>query len=151
MHSAPHRAGHTHRGSLAARRRDDWAAGEDPLLDSGGAGLAFNTRAVTLVSNLTWNAAPSSRPIDLKATLTARVAELGLGAAACQYLRSVAGARYSARTDLLRISSERHGDAAANKRYCVERLALLVAEARELAAKFGPMPLQRRLPAMPAA
>ena len=109
-------------------------------------GALQNLRAVTLISNLTWNAAPNSKPIDLKATVTARVAELGLPEATRQYLRSIAGARYSKRTDMLRISSERHSDAASNKRDCVERLVALVREAAGLAGLHGAMRLRRVLP-----
>ena len=136
------------RTNLASRRRGgvDFKEREDPLLNRGVHLFPFDARALTLVSTLTWNAAPSSRPADLKATLTTRVCDLGLPSPVAQFVRSIAGARHSRRTDELRVSSERHADAAANKRECVERLVQLVGEATALAQRFGELPTVPALP-----
>ena len=72
--------------------------------------------AVTVSSNMSWNAAPGSLNIDLKATLVARVSALGLEPAALPYLRLIAGPRYHAGKDVLRFSSQTHASATANKR-----------------------------------
>jgi hypothetical protein len=52
------------RASLAARRADDFRAGQDPLVD--GARLPFDVRAVTFISSLSWNAVPGTKGIDAK-------------------------------------------------------------------------------------
>ena len=133
--------------NLSTRRRDDFRLGEDPLLDRGPRALPFNIRGVTMISNLTWNARPNSNAVDKKATVTALVSSLGLSEPVNQYVRSIAGPRYNASNDVLRISSEKHADSASNKRECVERLVCLVIEATTLAEKFGPMKVSKTMPA----
>ena len=78
--------------------------------------LPFSARAVTLLSNMSWNAAPGTLNIDLKVTLVARVRHLGLSRDELPYLKLISGPRYSAEKDELRFSTNTHGSATANKR-----------------------------------
>jgi hypothetical protein len=64
-----------------------------------------------------------------------------------QYVRAVAGPRYDPSTDLLRVTSDSHKDAASNKRALVESMCRLVDESTALAAKFGPMKVDKVRPA----
>jgi len=132
--------------NLSTRRRDDFRLGEDPLLDRGPIALPFNIRGITMISNLTWNARPNSNAVDKKATVTVLVSSLGLNEPVNQYLRSIAGPRYNASNDVLRISSEKHVDSSSNKRECIERLVKLVKEATTLSDKYGPMKISKRMP-----
>lgn len=129
---------------MAVRTQEDYQKGEDPLEATP---LPFNAAAVTMISNLTWNAAPGHRALDAKATITARVTELGLSKAARQYIKLLAGTRYNATSGLLKFSSEAHPSAAANKREVLERLVSLVKEANSLADKFGSCEQKVNLPA----
>ena len=48
----------------SALRVDDYAVGEDPLLDGAGAGLPFKLDAITFKTHMTWNAPLHSRALD---------------------------------------------------------------------------------------
>ncbi len=109
--------------------------------------LPFNVRALTLTSNLTLTAAPGTKPIDARVTLTARVSDLGLDPATAQYVRAIAGPRFAPGKDTLRMSADTHPDSASNKRLVIERLAALVVAAKELAAKYGELKPAPRKPA----
>ena len=67
-------------------------------------------------SNMNWNASPGSLNIDAKVTLTAYVSSLGLEKETIPYVKLIAGPRYHKKKDLLRISSNMHKSATANKR-----------------------------------
>jgi len=65
---------------------------------------------------MNWNASPGSLNIDAKVTLTAYVSSLGLEKETIPYVKLIAGPRYHKKKDLLRISSNMHKSATANKR-----------------------------------
>lgn len=102
---------------------------------------------MTLSSNMSFSAAPGAGNLDRKAVLTARLGQLGLTPAEQAYVRLIAGPRYTPRTDVLKIASEKHIDAAANRREVVERLAALVHAAKQLLAAHGPATVVKSKPA----
>ncbi len=99
--------------------------------------LPFDIHAVTCKMNLSWGAAPGNNRIDRRAVLTCRVRELGLPAAVADYVRVIAGGHYDHPRDALKISIDRHVDAALNKREGIEQLVALCKRSTELLATHG--------------
>lgn len=123
---------------LHARRNNDYRTGTDPILDtSSQTKLPFDIRSVTFTSNLTLNAVPGTRTIDNKVVLTVRVKTLGVPLVVQQYIKLIAGPRYTPRTDVLRMSLDMYNDSASNKRLLMERMIHLVKTAETMAKEYG--------------
>ena len=88
----------------------------------------------------------SARPKDRRVRLDAVVGRLGLDRTVALYVRAIAGARYDKAHDRLSISCDKHAQAGLNRREVLEQLVGVVAEAKELKAKFGPFPRVTHFP-----
>jgi len=122
---------------LLTRRNNDYQIGNDPILDTKQTKLPFDIRAITLTSNLTFNAIPNTSSIDNKVVLTVKVKSLGLPLLNQQYLKLLAGPRYHPRTDILRMSLDMYNDSASNKRLLLERMIQLVNTANSMVKEYG--------------
>ncbi len=109
-----------------------------------GSKLPFDIRAVSVTSRQTVTSAPGSKPIDRRAFITCQVERLGVQKGVAAYVRAIAAPFYNARTDVLKISLDKHPDAALNRREALEQLVSLVTVAGKLHAKHGEFRKQRR-------
>ena len=101
---------------------------------------------MTFVSSLSWSTSPNGAAVDRRAAAVSRPAALGLPRAALSWLLAIAGPRYDAKKQRLRVASDAHSTAARNRRAVLETLVALAAEARRLADKHGALPTPRAMP-----
>lgn len=115
-------------------------------MPAAGTPLPLDLRGVTFVSSLSWSTVPNGASVDRRAAAIARPSALGLPPAALSWLLAIAGPRYDAKKQRLRVSSDAHATAARNRRAVLETLVALAVEARRLAGKHGALPVPRTMP-----
>ena len=99
--------------------------------------LPFDIRQVRMTTFMTLDAAPNTKRLDRRASLECYIGKLGLDPVVAKYVRAIAGPHYNAKTDVMKISSDSHADAASNRRKILEQLVALVQQGETLSAKFG--------------
>jgi predicted metal-dependent hydrolase len=96
--------------------------------------------------NLSFGSVPGSNRIDRRAVLSCRVPDLGLNPRVADYVRVIAGGHYNRVHDSLKISIDKHADAALNKREGIEQLIALCTRSAALLEAHGPLVRPRQYP-----
>lgn len=104
------------------------------------ANLLFSVDAISIMSQETLNYRPNELPADRKVKLETRLYLLKLTDREKLFLKAIAGPRYTARTDTVKLVSERYETFQENKRAVLQLLNDCIAEAKALAKQFPTEP-----------
>jgi hypothetical protein len=97
----------------------------------------YDVNAVHFTSYQTHYDKPFDVPQDRKVVLTVDVTKLGLDVDTLEYLKRVAGPRFSPVNNRLKIATTQFDNVLQNKRYLLEKLQHLVKESAALKKEFG--------------